>query len=78
MLDEATSALDPESEVLVQRALDNASTTCTTVTIAHRLSTIRHADLICVVEDGEIVETGSHETLISKRGRYFDLVEAQL
>ena len=78
LLDEATSALDPESEVLVQRALDNASTTCTTVTIAHRLSTIRHADLICVVEDGEIVETGSHETLISKRGRYFDLVEAQL
>lgn len=78
LLDEATSALDPESEVLVQRALDNASNTCTTVTIAHRLSTIRHADLICVVEDGEIVESGKHETLISQRGRYFDLVEAQL
>lgn len=78
LLDEATSALDAESEVLVQRALDNASTNCTTITIAHRLSTIRRADLICVVEDGHIVESGTHESLIKKHGRYFDLVEAQL
>ena len=78
LLDEATSALDPESEVLVQRALDNASANCTTVTIAHRLSTIRSADMICVVEDGQIVEQGTHETLLQKRGRYFELVEAQL
>ncbi|WFD33295.1 ABC-type xenobiotic transporter [Malassezia cuniculi] len=78
LLDEATSALDPESEVLVQQALDNIAGICTTITVAHRLSTIRRANLICVVEDGNIVERGSHEELIQKRGRYFDLVEAQL
>ena len=78
LLDEATSALDAESEVLVQQALDNAAGMCTTISIAHRLSTIRRADLICVVENGQIVERGPHEELIKKRGRYFDLVEAQL
>ena len=78
LLDEATSALDAESEVLVQQALDNASRECTMVTIAHRLSTIRKADIICVVEGGRIVESGSHEELIRKHGRYFELVEAQL
>lgn len=78
LLDEATSALDAESEVLVQRALDNACQGCTTITIAHRLSTIRRADIICVVEDGVVVERGSHEELLQKHGRYFELVEAQL
>ncbi|KAI3626577.1 hypothetical protein CBS9595_001938 [Malassezia furfur] len=78
LLDEATSALDAESEVLVQQALDNACKGCTTITIAHRLSTIRRADLICVVEDGKIVEMGSHDELLHKHGRYFELVEAQL
>lgn len=78
LLDEATSALDAESEVLVQQALDNACKGCTTITIAHRLSTIRRADLICVVEGGKIVEMGSHDELLHKHGRYFELVEAQL
>ena len=62
----------------MQQALDNASRECTMVTIAHRLSTIRKADIICVVEGGRIVESGSHEELIRKHGRYFELVEAQL
>ena len=78
VLDEATSALDAESEALVQQALDNASQDCTVVTIAHRLSTIRKADLIYVMEAGRVVESGSHEELIRKNGRCFELVEAQI
>ncbi|KAK1383715.1 ABC transporter domain-containing protein [Heracleum sosnowskyi] len=64
LLDEATSALDSKSEVVVQEALDKASIGRTTIIIAHRLSTIRNADLIVVVKDGEIKETGSHHDLI--------------
>lgn len=77
-LDEATSALDPTSEKAVQRALDRASRGRTTITIAHRLSTIRNADVIHVVEDGAIVESGSHDELIQRKGRYLDLVAAQI
>lgn len=78
-LDEATSALDATSEKSVQRALDQASVGRTTVTIAHRLSTIRNADVIHVVEDGGIVESGSHEELLAREGsRYRELVAAQL
>ncbi|CAO1615263.1 unnamed protein product [Parajaminaea phylloscopi] len=78
-LDEATSALDPTSEKSVQRALDLASIGRTTVTIAHRLSTIRNADVIHVVEDGAIVESGTHDELLAREGgRYRDLVAAQL
>ena len=77
-LDEATSALDPTSEKAVQRALDRASLGRTTITIAHRLSTIRNADVIHVVEDGAIVESGSHDELIRRKGRYLDLVAAQI
>lgn len=78
LLDEATSALDATSEKSVQRALDRASVGRTTVTIAHRLSTIRKADVIHVVEDGSIVESGSHDELLARGGRYRDLVAAQL
>ncbi|UZJ53081.1 hypothetical protein CBS101457_002401 [Exobasidium rhododendri] len=78
LLDEATSALDAQSEVSVQKALDNASVGRTTLTVAHRLSTIRNCNIIHVVEDGKIVESGSHSDLISRRGRYLDLIEAQI
>ncbi|KAM7280163.1 hypothetical protein ACFE04_007297 [Oxalis oulophora] len=77
LLDEATSALDSESERIVQRALDNITATIgrTTIVIAHRLSTIRHADVIVVVQDGHVMETGSHNELISKGdGMYTSLV----
>ncbi|PWN46891.1 P-loop containing nucleoside triphosphate hydrolase protein [Violaceomyces palustris] len=78
LLDEATSALDSESELWVQRALENASRGRTTITVAHRLSTIQRSDLICVVEDGRIREMGTHQQLLSLRQRYLELVQAQL
>jgi ATP-binding cassette, subfamily B (MDR/TAP), member 1 len=77
LLDEATSALDAESESIVQEALDKAAKGRTTLVIAHRLSTIRNADLIIAMKDGQIVETGSHEELLSKHGLYYELVNAQ-
>ena len=79
LLDEATSALDSESERLVQDALDNvlANQKRTTIVIAHRLSTIKNADLICVVNDGKVVETGSHSELIARQSQYYQLVETQ-
>nr|XP_016507212.1 PREDICTED: ABC transporter B family member 2-like [Nicotiana tabacum] len=78
LLDEATSALDAESEKSVQNALDRVMVGRTTVIVAHRLSTIRNADIIAVVNSGKIVETGSHEELISKPdGAYASLVQLQ-
>ena len=65
ILDEATSHLDTENEALVQAALDEALRDRTSIVIAHRLSTIRDADLICVVDDGRIVERGTHEELLA-------------
>ena len=77
ILDEATSALDTESERLVQDALERLMKTRTTVAIAHRLSTIKHADEIVVLHEGEIVERGSHEELLTKDGYYKKLHEMQ-
>ncbi|MGB0837013.1 MAG: ABC transporter ATP-binding protein [Flavobacteriaceae bacterium] len=77
ILDEATSALDTESENLVQTALDNMMQHRTSLVIAHRLSTIQKADLIVVMQKGEIVEQGKHEELIAKQGEYYKLVTMQ-
>ncbi len=77
ILDEATSALDTESEHLVQQALDNLMQGRTTLVIAHRLSTIKNATMICVMQDGQIVERGTHDELIERGGAYCHLVEMQ-
>ena len=77
ILDEATSALDSESEIEVQQAIEHLMENRTTIVIAHRLSTIRHADRICVMEGGKIVEEGTHDDLISNEGRYKKLYEIQ-
>lgn len=77
ILDEATSALDTESERLVQEALEHLMKDRTTLVVAHRLSTIRHADQICVLHEGRIVEQGSHEDLLAMNGYYRKLVEMQ-
>ncbi|GBP59400.1 Multidrug resistance protein 1 [Eumeta japonica] len=77
LLDEATSALDTASESKVQAALDKASEGRTTIVVAHRLSTIRNADVIYVFNSGTVVESGNHETLMSKKGVYYDMVTIQ-
>jgi ATP-binding cassette, subfamily B, bacterial MsbA len=78
ILDEATSALDTESEHLVQEALFNLMKNRTSIIIAHRLSTIKHADEICVLHEGEIVERGKHEELIALNGFYKKLYDLQV
>ena len=77
ILDEATSALDSESERLVQEALEHLMKDRTTLVVAHRLSTIKHADLICVMHEGEIVESGTHDELYALGGYYTKLVDMQ-
>jgi ATP-binding cassette subfamily B (MDR/TAP) protein 1 len=77
LLDEATSALDTKSEGVVQAALEVAAAGRTTISIAHRLSTIKDADNIVVMSEGRIIEQGSHDELLLKKGAYFGLVEAQ-
>jgi ABC-type multidrug transport system fused ATPase/permease subunit len=77
ILDEATANVDTVTESLIQEALDRLLEGRTALVIAHRLSTIRHADLICVIADGRIVEQGSHEALLARGGLYRDLYERQ-
>ena len=77
VLDEATSALDTESEHLVQKALENMMKNRTSIVIAHRLSTIQNADTIIVMQQGQIIEKGSHEDLIEKKGAYNTLINMQ-
>jgi ATP-binding cassette subfamily B multidrug efflux pump len=77
ILDEATSSVDTRTEVLVQRAMAALRSDRTSFVIAHRLSTIRDADVILVMEDGQIVEQGTHHELLEARGHYFDLYNSQ-
>ena len=77
ILDEATSSLDTEAEIEVQEALDNLMKGRTTLVIAHRLSTVRNADRIIALVNGEIVEEGSHDTLMEKKGEYYRLYNLQ-
>ena len=77
LLDEATSALDTESERLVQEALARFTKNRTTLVIAHRLSTVQNADLICVMDEGTIIESGTHAQLLAENGHYTRLVRSQ-
>jgi ATP-binding cassette subfamily B protein len=77
VLDEATAHLDSESEAAVQRALSTALQGRTSLVIAHRLSTVREADQILVVADGKVVERGTHDELLARRGLYTELYRTQ-
>ena len=77
ILDEATSSVDTRTEVLIQRAMDKLTAGRTSFVIAHRLSTIRNADMILVMKDGDVIESGSHEQLMAKGGFYCDLYNSQ-
>jgi ATP-binding cassette subfamily B protein len=73
ILDEATSALDNVTEKLVQDSLERLCNGRTTIVVAHRLSTVKNADTIAVIEDGVLVESGTHDELIDKKGKYYKL-----
>ncbi|HRQ32206.1 MAG TPA: ATP-binding cassette domain-containing protein, partial [Anaerolineales bacterium] len=77
ILDEATSSVDTRTEVLIQRAMDDLMKNRTSFVIAHRLSTIRNADLILVMDHGDIVEQGAHEELLAAQGFYHNLYMSQ-
>jgi ATP-binding cassette, subfamily B, multidrug efflux pump len=77
ILDEATSSVDTRTEVLIQRAMDQLMKNRTSFVIAHRLSTIRNADLILVMNHGDIVEQGSHAELLARGGFYAELYNSQ-
>lgn len=78
ILDEATSHLDTESEIIIQTNFNTILKNRTTLVIAHRLSTIRNADLILVLNKDILIESGTHEQLMAKRGQYFYLNQQQL
>ena len=77
ILDEATSSVDTRTEELIQKAMDALTVDRTSVVIAHRLSTIRDADMILVMNHGDIVESGTHEELLAKGGFYADIYNSQ-
>ena len=77
ILDEATASVDVETELQIQEAIQRLVEGRTTVAIAHRLSTLRHADRLMVLDDGRIVEAGTHAALMEKRGTFYDLVNMQ-
>ena len=77
ILDEATSSVDTRTEVLIQKAMDKLMERRTSFIIAHRLSTIKNADLILVMNEGDIIEKGTHEELLEKRGFYYELYNSQ-
>ena len=76
-MDEATSSIDTRTEIQIQSAMDNLMKGRTSFIIAHRLSTIKNADLILVMNHGDIVEQGTHEELLAKNGFYADLYNSQ-
>lgn len=78
LLDDATSALDSESERIVQQTLDQARTGRTTIIVSHRLSTIQSADVIAYMEEGRVVELGTHQELMSKGGVYYNFATTQV
>lgn len=77
ILDEATSSVDTRTELLIQNAMDELMKNRTSFVIAHRLSTIKNADLILVMKDGDIIESGTHRQLLEKGGFYADLYNSQ-
>ena len=77
ILDEATSSVDTRTELLIQQAMDQLTQGRTSFVIAHRLSTIKNADIILVLKDGDIIESGNHQTLLEKGGFYAELYNAQ-
>ena len=77
ILDEATSSVDTRTELLIQRAMDKLTENRTSFVIAHRLSTIKNADLILVMKDGDVIESGTHEALMHQNGFYAALYNSQ-
>ena len=77
ILDEATSSVDTRTEIIIQNAMDELMKGRTSFVIAHRLSTIKNADVILVMKDGDIVESGSHEELLEQNGFYAELYNSQ-